>query len=76
MSINPKKPIMNSTKDPKDLKKNADDVKITNDAEKVVNKKTENIHEATNEENWAHDVNEQFGDDSILPDEEDGSVKY
>ena len=67
---------MNNTQDPKDLKKNANDVKITNDAEKVVNKKTENIHEATHEENWAHDVNEQFGDDSILPDEEDGSVKY
>lgn len=56
---------------PKRFKKNTDDKKITNEDEKVVNKKTENKHEATNEENWVHDVNEEFGDDFVLPDEED-----
>jgi hypothetical protein len=69
-------PILIHAEDPKDLKKNADDIKITNDSEKVVNKKTENLHEATNKENWAHDVNEQFGDDFILPDEESDDVKF
>lgn len=67
---------MKIVEDPKDLKKNADGVKITNDTEKVVNKKTENVHEASNQEHWAHDVNEQFGDDFILPDEENDDVKY
>jgi hypothetical protein len=65
---------MENAKDPKDLKKNADDVQITNDSDKIVNKKTENLHEATNKEEWAHDVNEQFGDDFILP-EDDEDVK-
>ena len=69
---------MKNQQDPKDLKKNADDEKITNDDEKVVNKKTENVHKATNEEQWAHDVNEGFGDDFILPEDESDSddVKY
>jgi hypothetical protein len=65
---------MENAKGPKDLKKNADDVQITNDSDKIVNKKTENLHEATNKEEWAHDVNEQFGDDFILP-EDDEDVK-
>ncbi|OAQ41547.1 hypothetical protein A5893_00065 [Pedobacter psychrophilus] len=65
---------MENTQDPKDLKKNADDVKITNDEDKIVNKQTENVHEATNQEEWAHDVNEQFGDDFILPEDEDDVV--
>jgi hypothetical protein len=62
---------MINSQDPKDLQKNADDVEITNGEEKIVNKKTENVHEATNQEEWAHDVNEQFGDDFILPEDED-----
>ena len=62
---------MENAKDPKDLQKIADDVKITNDSDKIVNKKTENVHEATNQEEWAHDVNEQFGDDFILPEDEE-----
>ncbi|HET8829199.1 MAG TPA: hypothetical protein VFM79_07640 [Pelobium sp.] len=45
--------------------------KVTNQSDKIVNKKKENVHEATNEEQWAHDVNEEFGDDFILPDDED-----
>lgn len=67
---------MKNQQDPKDLKKNADDETITNDDDKVVNKKTENLHEATNKEQWVHDVNEEFGDDFVLPDEEDDDVKY
>lgn len=62
---------MENSQDPKDLQKNADDVEITNGEEKIVNKETENVHEATNQEEWAHDVNEQFGDDFILPEDED-----
>ena len=62
---------MTNSQDPKDLQKNADDVEITNGEEKIVNKETENVHEATNQEEWAHDVNEQFGDDFILPEDED-----
>ncbi|MBK0382661.1 hypothetical protein I5M32_06770 [Pedobacter sp. SD-b] len=62
---------MENPKGPKDLKNNAGDVKITNVDDKTVNKKTENVHEATNKEEWAHDVNEQFGDDFILPEDED-----
>lgn len=65
---------MENAKDPKDLQKIADDVKITIDSDKIVNKKTENVHEATNQEEWAHDVNEQFGDDFILPEDEDDMV--
>jgi len=65
---------MENAKDPKDLQKIADDVKITNDSDKIVNKKTENVHEATNQEEWAHDVNEQFGDDFILPEDEDHMI--
>jgi hypothetical protein len=62
---------MTNPQDPKDSQKNADDVEITNGEEKIVNKETENVHEATNQEEWAHDVNEQFGDDFILPEDED-----
>lgn len=62
---------MENSKDPKELKKNVADTKITNDSGKIVNKKTENVHEATNKEEWAHDVNEQFGDDFILSENED-----
>jgi hypothetical protein len=46
---------MINSQDPKDLQKNADDVEITNGEEKIVN----------------NDVNEQFGDDFILPEDED-----
>ena len=46
-------------------------MEITNGEEKIVNKENENVHEATNQEEWAHDVNEQFGDDFILPEDED-----
>ncbi len=67
---------MINAQDPKDLKKNTDDVEITNGEDKIVNKKTENVHEATNKEEWAHDVNEQFGDDFILPEDEDGEVEF
>lgn len=49
--------------------------KITNQSEKIVNKKTENVHEATNKEHWVHDVNEEFGDDYVLPEEDDDKVE-
>lgn len=65
---------METPKDPKNPI--SDKEKITNGSEKVVNKKTENLHEATNEEQWVHDVNEEFGDDFILPDEDDDEVAY
>ncbi len=67
---------MKNQQDPKDLKKNADDEKITNNSEKVVNKQPENLHEATNEETWVEDVNEEFGEHNILPEDDDDEVKY
>ncbi len=47
----------------------------TNNTDKVVNKQMENLHEATNEEQWVHDVNEEFGDDFVLPDEDEEPLK-
>ena len=47
-----------------------DSEKVINQSDKIVNKKTENVHEATNKEHWVHDVNEEFGDDLVLPDED------
>jgi hypothetical protein len=38
---------MKNQQEPKDLNKNADVIKITNDTEKVFNKKTENVQKAT-----------------------------
>lgn len=65
---------MENNQDPK-TNKVTDPKKVTNQSDKIVNKKTENVHEATNEEQWAHDVNEEFGDDFIFPeDEEDNKI--
>ncbi|HEX7366152.1 MAG TPA: hypothetical protein VF273_03595 [Pelobium sp.] len=46
-----------------------DPKKVTNQSNKIVNKETPHEHEPTNEEQWAHDVNEEFGDDFILPED-------
>ncbi|HTN19497.1 MAG TPA: hypothetical protein VL125_03435 [Pelobium sp.] len=48
-----------------------DPKKVTNQSDKIVNKEIPHEHEATNEEQWVHDVNEEFGDDYVLPEEED-----
>ncbi|WP_442794646.1 hypothetical protein [Pelobium manganitolerans] len=61
---------METPKDPK-ARGQINPDKITNQPDKIVNKRKENLHEATNEEQWAHDVNEEFGDDFVLPDEDD-----
>lgn len=63
---------MENPKDPKNPISGEE--KVTNNSDKVVNKKTENLHEVTNEEQWVHDVNEEFGDDFILPDQDDDQV--
>lgn len=52
-----------------------DPEKITNRSEKIVNNQIPHDHEPTNEEQWAHDINEEFGDDFILPEGEDGEPK-
>ncbi len=65
---------MENNQDPK-TNKVTEPTKVINQSDKIVNKKTENVHEATNEEQWAHDVNEEFGDDFILPEDEDDKVK-
>lgn len=52
-----------------------DPPQVTNQSERIVNDDIPHEHEPTNEEQWAHDVNEEFGDDYILPDEEDDVPK-
>lgn len=62
---------------PNDVKKDMNDEKIVNDSQKIVNGEDENLYEPTNEERWVDDVNEEFGEDNILPDEdEDDIVEY
>ena len=53
-----------------------DPEKVTNQSDKIVNRDVPHQHEPTNEEQWAHDVNEEFGDDFVLPGEEDDEPKY
>ena len=48
-----------------------DPEKVTNQPEKIVNDEIPREHEPTNEEQWAHDVNEEFGDDFILPEQDE-----
>jgi len=52
-----------------------DPKKITNQSDKIVNNEIPHEHQPTNEEQWAHDVNEEFGDDFVLPGEEDDEPK-
>lgn len=52
-----------------------DPKKVTNESDQIVNGEVPHVHEPTNEEQWAHDVNEEFGDDFILPEDEDDKVK-
>ena len=63
---------MENSKDPKNPITGEE--KVTNQSEKVVNKKTENVHEATNEEQWIQDVKEEFGDDFVLHEDDDDEV--
>lgn len=65
---------MESNEAPKN-KIEIDAKKVTNQLDKIVNSETPHEHEPTNEEQWAHDVNEEFGDDFILPGEEDDEPK-
>ncbi len=51
-----------------------DPEKVTNQSDKIVNGEIPNEHQPTNEEQWAHDVNEEFGDDFILPEDEDDNI--
>ena len=46
-----------------------DPKKVTNQSDEILNGEIPHEHYATNEEQWAHDVNEEFGDDFILPEE-------
>lgn len=59
-----------ATNNPPKQRTEIDPEKITNQSERVVNNQIPHEHEPTNEEQWVHDVNEEFGDDFVLPDDE------
>ncbi len=61
---------METNKAPKN-RTEIDPKKITNQSDKTVNNEIPHEHEPTNEEQWVHDGNEEFGDDFVLPEEEE-----
>jgi hypothetical protein len=65
---------MKTYHDPKEKKEVVDEEKITNADEEIVNGETENEHEPTNEENWVDDINEEFGEEPILPGDEESEI--
>ena len=65
---------MKNHQDPKEKKEVVDEEKITNVDEEIVNSEPEHEHEPTNEENWVEDVNKEFGEEPILPGDEESEL--
>lgn len=61
---------MESNNEPKN-RTEIDAKKVTNQSDKIVNNEIPHEHEPTNEEQWVHDVNEEFGDDFVLPEQDE-----